>query len=1348
MDSFEAYELVREIARGASGRVLLVRHKASQREYVMKSLDITSASSADKDAALHEAQTISRLQHAHVVRYASSFIHQTSDGTFLVIVTEYAERGDLAAEIAERRRDKRAFTYEEALDIFAQIVLAIEYIHDEKHMIHRDVTAGNVLLTANMRVKLGDFGLCRQLNSTKRNGRLQGTPSYLAPELFRNEAHSTKSDIWALGCLLHFLLTLEHPFATNNIGAAVRRIAMMDPPSLPANYNPALVSLVTSMLADNPAERPEARDILRLDVMKAVLRRLAVTHTAEGHYVDALIRASRAVDRAPKPSEPLIVSATAPVPVTVTDASSPVARRAMKTHPLNAASREDAKKPSRQGTDPLLRIAEELNAIEADDTEGGADPQIASLSASQLRESTDPEVREAGEGPRRILPKGASSPAVGHGVPEMSPVHGEEDGEGSVSGLSSGSFSRKSSLQERRDEFKMRKAHLMDQQSADGLLPHLRGVSEKIHKLVEDYESRRIPSPLRPRPVPPKPHPAPPPPPPPPDSHKATTKKGATQGRAVTRSNAAGKARQPPSLKLNLDGLERSSTLSSLPQATDPSTVRPSTAKPKGMSPCVSLDEPVMSARSVADKQQAKRWDGGRKASMGAARQSSAAKDESLLSAPSRRLERRKGPEPQKQRDDLKREKERQQRQHEKEFKANLVKAKSRIDRTRGPFSRPAGPPIRGSSTLEVVNEEEQVEVDDYLDASSDRGSAFATPQNGGSHPPPTQPDSSSPSVPSHATPVPSAPSVVSESPVKSPSSKRERASLLSQRHGLFQRHVQEQGWDKRQRNGTGGDQPIEIFVPGYGRVPDGMADQIEDIGKSPTTNSLTESGESPSEASARVVERRTDLHTRMATDPAFVSTAADGASSPLGGSCPPDSPPPSLSTFPPSVPPVSPPRDYPPPFRILSHRQRQVPRRSMSQRLPPLEHFPLPVAVAKRSLSSVEGNDERSIYVCGEVFFKKPPPPPAHAAVPPLPVGREGLNVRQNLGGRMKDILIPDRKLVPQGPARILSPILASKEPPGPSDPSASSAVGERAVAASHRLVHRGRSGGQQRTESTPDEPVSIKSGLKMGLANLSFGRQSDDLSRSDTFALSHTSIPGASIGTRERARGSGLSGLGSRHRIPPLSRRPEPPHPDGLLSDASAFQSEAFRRRNERQPSIEELGGGSRDPLLQIPSETTLNRLSDRIMQRQEELQRQIVRRRRDVALPPSDTPEPDDRFEHPPARLPRPHPHSHPRADRAQVDDERADRERETVERLGRARRTQMGNRIEHSRDRLQNALGRDSFRILYDMLSDATEEGELDKTIALIKQNAPDPLIQDAIPELVKLIHLERQYFGMG
>ena len=201
--------------------------------------------------AKQEVMLLSQLAHPCIVEYRDSFIQDNN----LNIVMEYCEKGDLGSLIKRTRERKQHLEEGQILDWFTQLASAVDYIH-KRRVLHRDLKSQNVFLTGDDTVRLGDFGIARVLEHTfEQANTVIGTPYTMSPEVCANQPYSTKSDMWALGCVLYEMAALKHAFASNNLLAVVHAIANTPHAPIPAQYSPTLRSLVDTLLSKDPAAR-------------------------------------------------------------------------------------------------------------------------------------------------------------------------------------------------------------------------------------------------------------------------------------------------------------------------------------------------------------------------------------------------------------------------------------------------------------------------------------------------------------------------------------------------------------------------------------------------------------------------------------------------------------------------------------------------------------------------------------------------------------------------------------------------------------------------------------------------------------------------------------------------------------------------------------------------------------------------------------------------------------------------------------------------------------------------------------------------------------------------------------
>ncbi|KAL5004448.1 hypothetical protein ScPMuIL_017904 [Solemya velum] len=186
------YDKLGIIGSGNYGEAWLVRSKSSQQKYVIKTITLLNLSDKELDQAMTEVAVLARCQHRNIIKYSEAFIEESSLG----IVMEYANKGDLHNRIQKQKGIH--FTKEVVLDWFVQICLALQYIH-RLGILHRDLKTQNIFLTSEDAVKLGDFGIARNLRDSNDHAMtLIGTPFYLSPEICQRQPYPyfTLDSLW------------------------------------------------------------------------------------------------------------------------------------------------------------------------------------------------------------------------------------------------------------------------------------------------------------------------------------------------------------------------------------------------------------------------------------------------------------------------------------------------------------------------------------------------------------------------------------------------------------------------------------------------------------------------------------------------------------------------------------------------------------------------------------------------------------------------------------------------------------------------------------------------------------------------------------------------------------------------------------------------------------------------------------------------------------------------------------------------------------------------------------------------------------------------------------------------
>lgn len=255
----EQYERLSLLGEGAFGSAYLVRPKASPRlRYVAKEIRISHLDDKQREGALAESEVLKMMKHCNIIAYIDSYL----EGPRMYIIMEYADGGDLAEKIKERKEEEAHFAERDIMFIFVQVASALQHIHCRK-VLHRDLKPLNIFLTRDGTVKLGDFGIAKVIDSTTAGAQTTiGSPFYLSPEMCNSEAYGVKSDLWSLGVVTYELAMLRVPFWGSNLPAVALKIISVDPEPLPETYHPDLVKMVAGFLDKEPSNRPELDDVL------------------------------------------------------------------------------------------------------------------------------------------------------------------------------------------------------------------------------------------------------------------------------------------------------------------------------------------------------------------------------------------------------------------------------------------------------------------------------------------------------------------------------------------------------------------------------------------------------------------------------------------------------------------------------------------------------------------------------------------------------------------------------------------------------------------------------------------------------------------------------------------------------------------------------------------------------------------------------------------------------------------------------------------------------------------------------------------------------------------------------
>ena len=160
-----------------------------------------------------------------------------------------------------------------------QLCLALHHLSTAQ-IVHRDLKPANLLLSDNCSIiHIADFGLAKVLERGSNGLKAEvGTPLYMSPEICRNEAYGTATDVWSLGVIMHETFCLRVPFYGADDIEFVKSLTESEPPQMPSRYSAGTTELVRSMLTKDAASRPSASQLLVAPVLNKAAFRILSNH--------------------------------------------------------------------------------------------------------------------------------------------------------------------------------------------------------------------------------------------------------------------------------------------------------------------------------------------------------------------------------------------------------------------------------------------------------------------------------------------------------------------------------------------------------------------------------------------------------------------------------------------------------------------------------------------------------------------------------------------------------------------------------------------------------------------------------------------------------------------------------------------------------------------------------------------------------------------------------------------------------------------------------------------------------------------------------------------------------------
>jgi serine/threonine protein kinase len=266
------YQLFETLGVGATSHVVRGFDPMIGRTVAVKVFRSELAQGAARERFIREARVVGQLTHPNIITLHDMGIEESTQTPFLVM--EFVEGMPL-----DRLLEKGTLPLPKACAWAAHAAEALSVAH-QRGVIHGDVKPANILITADGKVKLTDFGMARVAKRDTGDSPLLGTPAYWCPEQIMGRPQDARSDIFSLGVVLYEMVTGTKPFAADTLQGVCNRVlssAVTPPshlqPSLPASFD----EIMASCLAKNPDVRMDSGEKLAQALYPLARRKMVVT---------------------------------------------------------------------------------------------------------------------------------------------------------------------------------------------------------------------------------------------------------------------------------------------------------------------------------------------------------------------------------------------------------------------------------------------------------------------------------------------------------------------------------------------------------------------------------------------------------------------------------------------------------------------------------------------------------------------------------------------------------------------------------------------------------------------------------------------------------------------------------------------------------------------------------------------------------------------------------------------------------------------------------------------------------------------------------------------------------------
>jgi STE20-like kinase len=261
-DPAETWDIQGELGDGAFGKVYKAKNKFDNSLAAAKIVE--KCMPDELDDYMTEIEILNECSHKNIVKFFEAYYYESK----LWILIEFCAGGAIDNLMFDL---DKSLTEQQIKYVIRETLEALVYLHETVYVIHRDMKAGNILITDTGHIKLADFGVsAKNSNHLQRRYSFIGTPYWMSPEVIscetdKEQSYDTKADIWSLGITCIELAEKEPPHNELNPTRVMMRIRKADAPKLTdrSRWSNNFHDFLEKCLEKTPETRPTARELLK-----------------------------------------------------------------------------------------------------------------------------------------------------------------------------------------------------------------------------------------------------------------------------------------------------------------------------------------------------------------------------------------------------------------------------------------------------------------------------------------------------------------------------------------------------------------------------------------------------------------------------------------------------------------------------------------------------------------------------------------------------------------------------------------------------------------------------------------------------------------------------------------------------------------------------------------------------------------------------------------------------------------------------------------------------------------------------------------------------------------------------